>query len=77
MGFVVSRAVGGATTRNLVRRRLRHAVAPRIAELPRGSRLVLRALPASASASYDELVDDLETTLRRVTRPLAGQRSTS
>ena len=69
VGFVVSRSVGGATTRNLVRRRLRHAVAPHVAGLAPGSRLVVRALPAAAEATYAELVGDLETTLARVTRP--------
>jgi ribonuclease P protein component len=72
IGFVVSKAVGRATTRNLVRRRLRHAVAPRVADLAPGSRLVIRALPASASASYDEIARDLDSTLARVTRPVAG-----
>ena len=73
VGFVVSRAVGGATTRNLVRRRLRHAVAPRVADLPPGSRVVIRALPAAASASYVELVRDLDSTLARVTKPKVQQ----
>ena len=67
VGFVVSRAVGGATTRNLVRRRLRHAVAPRIADLQPGSRLVIRALPAAATASYTELALDLDSALARLT----------
>ena len=77
VGFVVSRSVGGATTRNLVRRRLRHAVRPRLAGLPAGSRVVIRALPAAASASYDELVHDLDAALARATRPSAGPRSSS
>jgi len=77
VGFVVSRSVGGAATRNLVRRRLRHAVAPRVDGLAPGSRLVIRALPAAASASYDELVHDLDSALARVTRPVPGSRSSS
>jgi ribonuclease P protein component len=54
-GFVVSRAVGPAVTRNRVRRRLRHLVAAQLELLPVGSRVVVRALPASATASYAEL----------------------
>ena len=45
IGFVVSKAVGPAVTRNLVKRRLRHLCRERVADLPPGSLLVLRALP--------------------------------
>lgn len=55
VGFVVSRAVGPAVTRNLVKRRLRHVLAGRLAELPAGARIVVRALPASAGASFAQL----------------------
>jgi ribonuclease P protein component len=51
----VSRAVGPAVTRNRVRRRLRHLAAAQLDLLPAGSRVVVRALPRSASASYAEL----------------------
>lgn len=54
-GFAVSRAVGGAVTRNLVTRRLRAILAELLPTLPTGSRVVVRALPASASASFDGL----------------------
>jgi ribonuclease P protein component len=59
-GFVVSKAVGGAVVRNLVRRRLRHLVRDRLAELPPGSTLVVRALPGAADASYVRLGADLD-----------------
>ena len=48
VGFVVSKAVGPAVTRNLVKRRLRHLCRERISSLPPGSMLVVRALPAAA-----------------------------
>lgn len=67
-GFVVSRAVGGAVTRNLIRRRLRHLVRAHLAELPAGSALVVRALPPAAHASYDHLDADLTAALRSATR---------
>jgi ribonuclease P protein component len=66
VGFVVSRAVGGAVQRNRVRRRLRHLVRERLAELPAASRIVVRANPAAAEASYSELRDDLARCLKRV-----------
>jgi ribonuclease P protein component len=64
-GFVVSKAVGGAVVRNRVKRRLRHLVAPRLAQLPSGSHLVVRALPSSALASAGELAQDLDAALAR------------
>ncbi|MFD2356916.1 ribonuclease P protein component [Nonomuraea ferruginea] len=45
VGFVVSRAVGGAVVRNKVKRRLRHLMRERLDRLPRGSLLVVRANP--------------------------------
>jgi ribonuclease P protein component len=62
-GFVVSRAVGGAVVRNQVKRRLRHLVRDRVAGLPQGARLVVRALPAAADRSYQELGRDLDDAL--------------
>ena len=63
---MVSRAVGGAVVRNRVRRRLRHLVRDRLVDLPSGAVLVVRALPAAAGASYDELRGDLARCLERV-----------
>ena len=65
VGLVVSRAVGSAVTRNLVRRRLRHALREHLHELPEGSLLVVRANPEAAAASWSILTDDLEVALRR------------
>jgi ribonuclease P protein component len=65
VGLVVSKAVGDAVTRNVVKRRLRHLVRERIGSLSDGAVLVVRALPASATASYDELGNDLDQALRR------------
>ena len=71
VGFVVSRAVGGAVVRNRVRRRLRHLVRDRLADLPAGSVVVVRALPAAAAASPDELRADLGRCLERVARTVS------
>ncbi len=66
VGFVVSKAVGPAVTRNLVKRRLRHLCRERLAGLPSGSMLVVRALPAAAGASYPELGRELDRSLAKV-----------
>lgn len=65
VGFVVSKAVGGATTRNRVKRRLRHLAREHVSLLPGAAVLVVRALPAAAAASYAELGDDLASCLDR------------
>jgi ribonuclease P protein component len=65
VGFVVSKAVGNAVHRNLVKRRLRAATAPQLGRLPAHSRAVVRALPASAAATYDELARDLGRGIER------------
>ncbi len=71
-GFVVARSVGPAVTRNRVKRRLRHLVRPHLPALPVHSRLVVRALPAAASVSSDQLDRDLRRALERA-RPSRGE----
>jgi ribonuclease P protein component len=68
VGFVVSKAVGGAVVRNRVRRRLREAVRPRLAALDSsdGLDIVVRALPAAADADAAELAGDLASCLDAV-----------
>lgn len=65
VGFVVSKAVGPAVVRNRVKRRLRHLMRERLAQLPVGSRLVIRALPRSASAPASSLAVDLDRALTK------------
>ena len=73
VGFVVSKQVGGAVVRNRVKRRLRYAVRDLLVRdaVPASGRLVVRALPASATASYEELAADLTRCLDRVHAPVA------
>lgn len=64
-GLVVSKAVGSATARNLVKRRLRHQMREKMSLLPEGSMLVVRALPAAAGADSPALAADLDGALVR------------
>ncbi|MFI9103964.1 ribonuclease P protein component [Streptomyces fildesensis] len=65
-GFVVSKAVGGAVQRNLVKRRLRHLIRERLALLPPGSLVVVRALPGAGGADHAQLARDLDAALQRL-----------
>jgi ribonuclease P protein component len=72
VGLVVSRAVGSAVVRNRVKRRLRELMRRRIASLPGGCLLVLRAHPAAAGASQADLAADLDLVLGRLLRRQVG-----
>jgi ribonuclease P protein component len=65
IGFVTGRAVGGAVSRNLVRRRLRHLMRSRAGRLPAGAQLVVRALPAAQTADSRGLGAELDRLLDR------------
>ena len=69
VGFTVSKAVGNAITRNRVKRRLRHLTRehlPALEGVSGRAALVVRALPASADATYADLGADLTRSLGRV-----------
>jgi ribonuclease P protein component len=67
-GLVVSKAVGGSVVRHQVSRRLRHLLRDRIAVLPLGTRLVVRAAPGAATATSADLGADLDAALSRLVR---------
>ena len=66
VGFIVGRAVGGAVTRNAVRRRLRHLIRDRLGRLPQNARVVVRALPPAGSLTSAALAADLDAALERL-----------
>jgi len=68
VGFIVSRAVGSAVVRNRVKRRLRELVRARLADLPDGCLLVVRAHPVAADSRQADLAADLDLVLRRLLR---------
>lgn len=65
VGLIVSKTVGNAVIRHRVSRRLRAVCAQDVAAWGAGDLIVVRALPAAASATSDELATDLsEAALR-------------
>lgn len=64
VGFVVSKGVGNAPQRNLVKRRLRAITRDNLGQI--SGDLVVRALPAAAQAPFEQLSDDLERCLAKV-----------
>ena len=74
VGFVVSKAVGNAVTRNRVKRRLRALVLARFDDVPQETNLVVRALAPAASRSSRELAVDLDGALA-VARRRAAERT--
>jgi ribonuclease P protein component len=74
VGFVVSKAVGSAVVRNRTKRRLRALAQQRLALLPQGTDVVIRANPPAAQANSSELGDELDVLLTRVMRRLRSAR---
>lgn len=64
-GFIVSKQVGTAVTRNTVRRRLKALCAEALEGIRPGSDVVIRALPASAAAPFPALRDEVARCLSR------------
>jgi len=68
-GFIVTKAVGGAVTRNLVRRRLRAVCRDILPHIAAGTDVVIRALPGSDAADWvtlhDEIADGVDKVMRR------------
>lgn len=65
LGFIVSRAVGGAVERNRLRRRMRAVGRELVDGGRRGEDVVIRALPGSAELSWTELSGRMRSELSR------------
>lgn len=74
VGFIVSKSVGNAVTRNLVKRRLRELARMTIAEQPVGSAVVVRALPPAAAASWQQLSKDYQRAWAKVSGRLSTKK---
>ncbi|WP_295625825.1 ribonuclease P protein component [uncultured Corynebacterium sp.] len=68
VGFVVSKAVGNSVVRHAVSRKLRHVALSLLDDVPDTVDVVVRALPASATATSEELAADVRSALSRARR---------
>lgn len=68
LGLSVGKSVGNSVIRHSVSRKLRHVSAPHLSGLPCGTQLVIRALPAAASATSAQLGVDLSEALTELER---------
>ncbi|MGI6878560.1 ribonuclease P protein component [Microbacterium sp. gxy059] len=68
-GFIVSKAVGNAVTRNTVRRRLKAICHEAASNVRPGADVVIRALPSSASADFAQLRSEVRRCLERRAAP--------
>ena len=64
VGLAVSKRVGKAVTRNLVKRRIRHALADM--NIADGWDVVVTAKPQASSVSYSILDEAIQKSLKRV-----------
>ena len=74
VGFVVSKAVGGAVVRNRTKRRLRALMAARVGTVPNGTDLVVRANPVAAQADSAQLGAELDRVLPKVLARVGARR---
>lgn len=64
-GFVVSKRVGNAVTRNRVKRRLRAIIQARLTSIAAGFDVIITAQPATATSAFADLAAAAEAALRR------------
>lgn len=65
-GFIASKAVGNAVTRNLVRRRLKTIVERRLHAGFEGADVVFRVLPSASTVPFERLEREVNKALDRV-----------
>ncbi len=62
-GLIINKSVGGSVVRHGLARKLRHAAAPEISKLPKGSILVIRAL---AKNNTGEVISEVEKLVNKL-----------
>lgn len=66
VAFAVGKSVGNSVTRHRIIRRLRHILSSEMHHFPQGSHVVIRALPGTATASFEVLRENVLFALEKV-----------
>ncbi|WP_445442847.1 ribonuclease P protein component [Clavibacter sp. km1a] len=69
-GFIVSKKVGNAVTRNLVRRRLKAVSAGLLPSVPPGTSIVIRVLPGMEQTPWVTLQEEMASAVTRAVRTI-------
>ncbi|MBM7024850.1 ribonuclease P protein component [Clavibacter zhangzhiyongii] len=69
-GFIVSKKVGNAVTRNLVRRRLKAVTAALLDGAPAGASVVIRVLPGMERTPWVTLQEEIASAVMRAVRTI-------
>jgi ribonuclease P protein component len=72
-GLIINKTVGGSVKRHRLARKIRHAVAPMITNLPTGSLLVIRALKQEGDHNIAPEISDLISKLSAKSAKVANQ----
>jgi ribonuclease P protein component len=67
-GFVVSKSVGSAVDRNLIKRRLRSAIRNSLKSFQNGQNLVIRALPGVKFKTWTELETEISESVAQAAK---------
>lgn len=73
-GFIISKRVGNAVTRNLIRRRMKTIVERRLHQGFHSADVVFRMFESSAKASFEQLSREVNRALDRVEQLPKGRR---
>lgn len=74
LGLSVSKKVGTAVKRNMVRRRLKEIFRSWLVTLPSDLDFVVSARPAAAAASFEELNEEFARSLRKLDRDVEARK---
>jgi ribonuclease P protein component len=69
-GFIVSKKVGNAVTRNTVRRRLKAVSAGLLPTIPVGASIVIRVLPGMDQTAWATLQEEMTSAVTRAVRTI-------
>ena len=62
-GLIIGKSVGGSVRRHRVSRQIRHAIAPRLKDFPKGSLIVIRGLKQNTTVDVHQEISEITNRL--------------